>query len=330
MATKNSYEYSGVSANESGKSLPTANKTSLKQRIWGSSGIIVAVFVSFAVGLYAGCMNNDGKGMLKMNNKEMNMNKSGKGHVSDGAVLVTGATGRTGSLLYHELKKRGVHDVRAFVRDAEKARKELGCSKCDETEGIYVGDVTVPGDLEKAMSDGAVTKLAIAVGGSPKLPPDMQRKVEFDSVVYSVEALANAHGESRKDLRVILCSSMGTESPHPPSFFGDVMHWKLNAEAFLSTSAIPNTVIVKPCGLPEDMAGKNSTLIVGHNGTIMEGSPYHSVSRADVASVMTEAVTMSNSCGKSTDLRFDLCSIPGPATTDLKSLIDSARWEWDK
>eukprot|EP00548_Thalassiothrix_antarctica_P016084 CAMPEP_0194178054 /NCGR_PEP_ID=MMETSP0154-20130528/11731_1 /TAXON_ID=1049557 /ORGANISM="Thalassiothrix antarctica, Strain L6-D1" /LENGTH=327 /DNA_ID=CAMNT_0038892871 /DNA_START=166 /DNA_END=1149 /DNA_ORIENTATION=+ len=327
MATKKSHEYSGVSSDESGKSLSIINKTSWKQRICGSSGIIVALLVSFAVGFYAGGVNDDGKGMLKMDDRKMNMDESSSG---SGGVIVIGATGRTGSLLYHELKKRGVDDVRAFVRDAEKARIKLGCLKCDKTEGIYVGDATIPEDLERAMSNGAVTKLAIAIGASPTALPDIQRKVEFDSVVYSVEALAKAHGGTRKDLRVVYCSSMGTEKANPPSFFGDLPHWKLNSEAFLSSSAIPNTVIVKPCGLPEKMSGKNSTLLVGHNGTITEGSPYHSVSRADVASVMAEALMMPNECGRSTTLRFDLCSIPGPATTDLKSLIDSARWDWDK
>ena len=48
-----------------------------------------------------------------------------------------------------------------------------------KTEGIYVVDVAISGDLEKAMSDRAATKLDIAVGGSPKLSPEMQRKVFF-------------------------------------------------------------------------------------------------------------------------------------------------------
>mmetsp|Transcript_22527 Transcript_22527/g.34199 ORF Transcript_22527/g.34199 Transcript_22527/m.34199 type:complete len:314 (-) Transcript_22527:96-1037(-) len=244
----------------------------------------------------------------------------------DGTVLITGATGRTGAFLYYELKRRGVSDLRAFVRDIDKARETLGCVACDETEGIYVGDVTQPQDLKRAMV--GVQTLAIAVGVDSHSSPDLQRNVEFDSVVYSVKALANGGGDS--PLRVVLCSSMGTNQTPQPSWGGGILFWKLNAEAFLSTSAIASTVIVKPCGLKEGMIGKNSTLLVGHNGTITDGSGFHTVSRADLADVMAEAVTMPYDSSRSTNLRFDLCSKPGPATTDLKNLIESSRWEWDQ
>merc|ERR1719282_890853 len=56
-------------------------------------------------------------------------------------VLVTGATGGTGAALYLQLKARGV-GVRAFVRNATKAREVLGCERCDASEGIFVGDIS--------------------------------------------------------------------------------------------------------------------------------------------------------------------------------------------
>jgi uncharacterized protein YbjT (DUF2867 family) len=299
--------------------------TSLRQTL--CSKVSVVVIVSFLFGLLLGSSNPKNPAIYK----ETNILYPIVPTEEAGAVLVTGATGRTGSLLYHELRRRGVSDVRAFVRDIEKARAVLGCVKCDESEGVYIGDVTKAKDLERAMSDGSVTTLAIAVGGSPTSSPDMQRQVEFDSVVNSLKALALAHhnNSSKNHLRVVLCSSMGTNLTPAPSWVGDVLFWKLNAETFVSTSAIPSSIIVKPCGLPEGMAGKNSTLVVGHNGTIMDGTEYHTVSREDLASVMAESVVMPHECGKSTNLRFDLCSRPGAVTMDLKGLIDSSRWEWD-
>lgn len=263
---------------------------------------------------------------------------------SNGIVVVTGATGRLGSLLYKELVRNGA-TVRAFVRDADKARSVLGCHRCDETEGIYVGDVTRPSDLKRAFEAPAngiseakglvVTTLAVAVGAEPYDSPEVQKAVEFDSVVASVRALgmaANANANvnvNAKDLRVVFCSSMGTN--RHSKWAGDIPFWKLNAEAFLATSGIATT-IVKPCGLSAAMGVKNSTLLVGHHGTIMEHSVYHGISREDVASVMTEAVAASRqSCYEKTqNLRFDLCSRPGPPTTDLKALLESARWEWDR
>merc|ERR1719201_1705242 len=65
-------------------------------------------------------------------------------------VVVTGATGRTGSLLYNRLKADGQWNVRAFIRNATKAKGILGCHACDESEGVFVGDITMPTTIEPA------------------------------------------------------------------------------------------------------------------------------------------------------------------------------------
>jgi uncharacterized protein YbjT (DUF2867 family) len=57
-------------------------------------------------------------------------------------VLVTGASGQTGSILYKLLRATPGFSVRAMVRNTTKARAALGCDKCDPSEGIYTGDVT--------------------------------------------------------------------------------------------------------------------------------------------------------------------------------------------
>merc|ERR1719313_2861456 len=70
---------------------------------------------------------------------------------SNRTVVVTGATGRSGSATYLLLKKAGVN-VRGLVRNTSKARQYLGCSKCDESEGIFVGDITKQETLLPAMA----------------------------------------------------------------------------------------------------------------------------------------------------------------------------------
>jgi len=55
-------------------------------------------------------------------------------------IVVTGATGRTGSLVYENLKKDPTFIVRALVRNATTARERLNCTKCDASDGIFVGD----------------------------------------------------------------------------------------------------------------------------------------------------------------------------------------------
>jgi len=242
-----------------------------------------------------------------------------------GAVLVTGATGRTGSRLYHELKERGV-DVKAFVRDVEKAKERLGCEKCDETEGVFVGDVTDAEDLARAIKTASVTTLAIAVGATPSASLEMQRAIEFDSVVNSVKALGESHDETLAGLRVVLCSTIGTASTPAPAWSGNIEFWKLNAEAFLSTSGVTSTIVVKPCGLVDE-PGRNSTLLIGHDDEFMKHTDRITISRDDVARVMAEAVVMQSDYRH---FRFDLCSEPGPPTEDLNALIQSSRWDFDK
>ena len=69
------------------------------------------------------------------------------------SVLVTGAAGRTGELLYAYLKADPrIGQVRALVygsgtgspAERQKAKAALNCSACDASEGIFYGDVTVP------------------------------------------------------------------------------------------------------------------------------------------------------------------------------------------
>merc|ERR1712048_184108 len=66
-------------------------------------------------------------------------------------VVVTGATGQSGSLFYNRLKAEGLWNVRALVRNATKAKALLKCSVCDESEGIFVGDLTSPPSLKNVM-----------------------------------------------------------------------------------------------------------------------------------------------------------------------------------
>ena len=50
------------------------------------------------------------------------------------------------------------------------------------------------------------------------------------------------------------------------------------------------------------------------------------IPRYEVARVMAEAIVRR----PAHNLRFDLCSIAGPTTTDLGALLDEARWDWEQ
>jgi len=105
------------------------------------------------------------------------------------SVLVTGATGRTGKLLYLQLKARNDMDVKALVRASDgakdKARAALNCTKCDASEGIFYGDVTIPSSLTAPMA--GVDTLAICVGVGESFNKTLMKAVEFIGVENQVQ-----------------------------------------------------------------------------------------------------------------------------------------------
>ena len=238
-------------------------------------------------------------------------------------VLVTGAAGRTGSLVYTQLVASGDSTVRALVHgNVSTARTALGCDACDSSEGLFYGDVTNASSLTAAFS--GVDMVAIAIGLSGSVPATVMQAVEWKGVEAQVEALVTGTVGAYPALRkVVLCSSMGTTNANPPPFEGGKdLFWKLQAEAFLATSGVPSTVI-KPGGLTDGPG--NAALLVGHDDALLAKGHFE-VDRADVARVMVAALFH-----KSAGLRVDLAaSKTGTPTTDLSALLDSAVWPWQR
>jgi len=246
-------------------------------------------------------------------------------------VLVTGATGRTGMLVYNMLKEQGV-GVRGLVRNVTKARELLKCDKCDAAEGIFVGDVTKKETLSAAME--GVTALAITTSSVPHCTDFKDPKtcgypkggfpvdVDYNGGKNQIEVFGKMSNGTPGP--VVLCSSMGTTDPE--SFLeklgnGHIGFYKLNEESFLMSSGIPFTII-KPCGLYDAEAGKRE-LRVGHDDDMHETPP--TIPRADVAKVMVEALLKPK---EAEDLRFDLCSRVGTPTTDIGKVFEAARYPW--
>jgi len=248
-----------------------------------------------------------------------------------GVVIVTGATGRTGAIVYGMLKQHGVN-VRGLVRNVSKARELLACTKCDESEGIFVGDITKPETLIAPMA--GTSSLVIATSAIPvcnSFPREchypaggLPKDVDWNGGKAQVAAFAEqAHGKGM----VALISSMGTTNPD--GFLeklgnGHIGFYKLNLESFLMASGLKYT-IVKPCGLPPAAVG-NNTLVVGHDDELHEKA--HTIARVDVARVVVAALQHQDVAG----LRFDLCSKAGPATSDseLIKVLQDAKYPWEQ
>lgn len=238
-------------------------------------------------------------------------------------VLVTGATGRTGSLLYKLLQSdMRVAEVRGLVRNITKAREVLGCVRCDASEGIYVGDVTNITTLLEPARD--LDTVAIVAGATFGMTQTEMEAIEFLGVEKQVAALAAGRraGTPVSSLRAVLVSSAGTTSPRPPPFAGGpILFWKLNAEAVLGYAGV-GSVVVKPCGLIDGPPGEHA-LGVGFDDHLP--SDAFTIARADVAAVVAEAVA-----GRAEGLRFALCNGKASAgpSKDLTALLKQARRPW--
>lgn len=247
-------------------------------------------------------------------------------HAQNRTVLVTGATGRSGSHVYLLLKKQGV-GVHGFVRNASKARELLGCTKCDESEGIFVGDITKPETLAPAMK--GVDSLVITIGSSGG---EHAKDILFDGIENQVSAFLESPGIAPQDKHVTMISMM--ETTKLDTFWNKLIahlwggwqvgFYSLNGEAFLMNAVVPFTII-KCCGLDETPAGERR-LLTGHDDKGWSMRRAHSVSRHDVARVIASGVT---NPGMASGLRFDLCSEKGVPQADAMEVIKDAMYPWD-
>ncbi|KAG8466640.1 hypothetical protein KFE25_008019 [Diacronema lutheri] len=243
-------------------------------------------------------------------------------------TLVTGATGKTGALVYNSLRSRHA-DVRALVRNRDKARDLLHCTRCDESEGIHIADVTQPeAEAFGAAFRGVSTVVILSASYPVKMPNGTYTyppggfpvDVDYHGGVNIVRTSCKA-GVAR----VILVSSMGTTQPD--SFLdrlgnGHALFFKTQAElAVMSASPHLNYTIVKPSGLVDEVGGQ-SELLVGRRDELARTGKMR-VPRADVAAVVVAAVELRERSG---GLWFDLSSdADGKPTADFGALFDRVR-----
>lgn len=243
--------------------------------------------------------------------------------------------------MYGSLRTQGFQ-VRALVRNASKARSVLGCHACDQSEGIFEGDVTNETSLAAAMIEA--DSLVITTGpaykckfpsiyvGCKYFPGADPKTMVWEAVQKQVRAFAKSSGPSLKDRHVILLSNDLTTVPD--NFLdkidnGHGCFYALNGEAFVMSSGVPFTII-KPNGLNEGIAGKKE-IIVGHDdqGWSPKNLNTEYISRSDVARLLVYAAANPE---KARGLRFDVTSkfFGGSPTTDVSTVFESARLPWSQ
>ncbi|XP_020267504.1 uncharacterized protein At5g02240-like [Asparagus officinalis] len=239
-------------------------------------------------------------------------------------VLVTGAGGRTGQIVYKKLKERtGQYIARGLVR-TEESKEKLG-----GTDDIFVGDIREPKTIAPAIE--GIDALIILTSAVPKMKPGFDptkgerpefyfedgsfpEQVDWIGQKNQIDA-AKAVGVKQ----VVLVGSMGgTDINHPLNSIGNgnILVWKRKAEQYLADSGLPYTII-RAGGLQDKDGGKRE-LLVGKDDELLE------TETRTIAYIYIYICVCALQFEEAKFKAFDLASKPegtGTPTTDFKSLF---------
>ncbi|KAE9455611.1 hypothetical protein C3L33_12500, partial [Rhododendron williamsianum] len=242
-----------------------------------------------------------------------------------GTVLVTGAGGRTGQIVYRKLKeKTDQYVARGLVRTVESKEKIGGA------DDVFVGDIRNVDSIVPAIQ--GIYALIILTSAVPKMKPGFDpskgerpefyfedgafpEQVDWIGQKNQIDA-AKAAGVKQ----IVLVGSMGgtnTSNPLNSIGNGNILIWKRKAEQYLADSGIPYTII-RAGGL-QDKEGGIRELLIGKDDELLQ-TETRTIARADVAEVCVQALQFEEAKFKA----FDLASKPegtGTATKDFKALF---------
>ena len=229
-------------------------------------------------------------------------------------VLVTGVTGRTGSLVFQKLQEHSNKFVPVgFARSEAKVTEMFGSS-----EGFFIGDIREAKSLKTPMQ--GCQALVILTSAIPQLKgtkqPNSPPEFEYASGespeqidYYGQKHQIDVAKESGLEQIVLVGSMGGTMENHPLNKMGNgnILIWKRKAEEYLMNSGVDYTIIRagglldQPGGLRELVAGQNDILLKNPPNGIPTSIP-----RADVAELVIQALQHTTARNKV----FDVISKP--------------------
>nr|XP_029153713.1 uncharacterized protein At5g02240 isoform X2 [Arachis hypogaea] len=212
-------------------------------------------------------------------------------------VIVTGAGGRTGQIVYKKLKERSAEYVARGLVRTEESKQKIGAA-----DDVFVGDIRNADSIVPAIQ--GVDALIILTSAVPQMkagfdPTKGQRpEFYFEDGAYPEQVdwigqknqidAAKAAGVKQ----VVLVGSMrGTDLNHPLNSLGNgnILVWKRKAEQYLADSGIPYTII-RAGGL-QDKEGGIRELLVGKDDELLK-TETRTIARPDVAEVCIQGFTM--------------------------------------
>lgn len=239
-------------------------------------------------------------------------------------VLVTGAGGRTGKIVFEKLKNAtGKFAARGLVR-TEEAKAALG------GENLFVGDISKPETLTPAFQ--GIDALIILTSAVPKMKPGFDpaqggrpeffyedggspEEVDWQGQKAQIDA-AIASGVKQ----IVLVGSMGgTDESNPLNALGNgnILVWKRKAEKYLADSGVAYTII-RAGGL-QDKDGGVRELLISKDDALLQ-TQTRTVARADVAEMVIQALLIEEAKYKA----LDLASKPegdGSPSKDFRALF---------
>lgn len=240
-------------------------------------------------------------------------------------VLVTGATGRTGSLVLNKLQDLEHINAVGFARSPDKVTTLFG-----STDHFHFGTIGDRNSLTPALKGCDV--LVILTSAQPQVTPPTSpgsppgctfeaggtpEEVDYQGQLHQIDA-AKAAGIQH----IILVGSMGgTNEQHPLNTFGKILIWKRKSEQYLIESGLDYTII-RAGGLIDE-PGDQRALIVGKNDQLLQTPPNGiatTIPRADVAKVVIQAIAYPEARNKA----FDVIAMPPsdpPAPQDFADLF---------
>lgn len=236
-------------------------------------------------------------------------------------VLVTGAGGRTGRLVFEKLKQ---------ATDQFVARGLVRSEEAKTSEGLFVGDITKPESIAPAFEgiDGLIILTSAVPKPKPGFDPTSGGRPEFyfvdggspEEVDWLGQKAQIDYAIAAGVKHIVLVGSMGgTDDANPLNSLGNgnILIWKRKAEKYLADSGVPYTII-RAGGL-QDKDGGIRELLIGKDDELLQ-TQTRTVARADVAEVAIQALLFEEAKNKA----FDLASKPegeGTPTTDFQAMF---------
>lgn len=264
---------------------------------------------------------------------------------TNSSVIVTGAAGRTGSLVFQRLLALDKSPIGVVRTEKSKQAlcKKLRCS----SDSVIVVDINDADSIKKAFIESGADKMVLCTSAVPQIKPFSILKTlvlkifgktsrpEFKfrekGSPYFVDWLGAKYqydaAKAARMKQVVVVGSMGGSQPENflntigrvegDELSGNILLWKRRNEEYLISSGL-TYCIIHPGGLLDKPSGERE-IILGNDDKLLTEKT-RSIPRGDVAEVCVQALDQPGALKRS----FDIISrepAPGSETRDWKKFF---------